>query len=110
MTADRTIKPHAPARKRALRPQAPKFARIEARCTPEQKAIFQEAAALTGRSETDFLLSALVKAAHDAIREHRIITLSHNDATAFAQAIINPPEPNDAAREAAQRYLKTRTP
>jgi uncharacterized protein (DUF1778 family) len=78
--------------------------RLEARVTSEQKALFQRAADLQGRSLTDFVVSALQDAAEDAIRSHHVLTLSAHDSRIFAEALMNPPEPNEYARKAAAEY------
>ena len=78
--------------------------RLEARITPEQKALFQRAADLTGRSLTDFVVSSVQAAAEEAIARHHLITLSARDSLIFAEAILNPGEPNEQLRAAARRY------
>jgi uncharacterized protein (DUF1778 family) len=78
--------------------------RLEARVTPEQKALFQRAADLTGRSLTDFIVSSAQIAAEEAIERHHVINLSVRDSLIFAEAILNSAEPNENLRAAAQRY------
>jgi uncharacterized protein (DUF1778 family) len=78
--------------------------RLEARISPEQKALFQRAADLSGRSLTDFVVSSVQAAAEEAIERHQIIRLSARDSLIFAEAILNPPEPNENLRAAAARY------
>jgi uncharacterized protein (DUF1778 family) len=78
--------------------------RLEARITPEQKALFQRAADLTGRSLTDFIVSSAQTAAEEAIERHHVINLSARDSLIFAEAILNPAEPNENLHAAAQRY------
>jgi uncharacterized protein (DUF1778 family) len=78
--------------------------RLEARITPEQKALFQRAADLTGRSLTDFVVSSVQAAAEEAIEQHHVIHLSARDSLIFAEAILNPAEPNEHLRAAARRY------
>lgn len=78
--------------------------RIEARVTPEQKALIQRAADLTGRSLTDFIVSSAQAAAEEAIREHNVIYLSAEDSRVFAEAVLNPGEPNEHLRAAARDY------
>lgn len=77
--------------------------RLEARVSPEQKALFERAAQLQGRTLTDFMVGALQEAATRAIRDHEVLTLSARDSLALAEAILNPPEPNEVLREAARR-------
>ncbi len=76
--------------------------RLEARITPDQKALFQRAASLEGRTMTDFVVYSAQRAAEDVIRAHQI-ALSGRDSIAFVEALLNPPAPNDLLRAAAQR-------
>ncbi|MDP2660838.1 MAG: DUF1778 domain-containing protein [Dehalococcoidia bacterium] len=80
--------------------------RLEARITPEQKALFQRAASLTGRSLSDFVIGSAQEAASEAIRSHQIMELTARESEAFALALISPPEPNEPLRAVASRYLK----
>lgn len=86
------------------RPAAKKPARLGARITDHQKALFERAAALSGRSVTDFVVSTAEEAAARTVREHEIMTLSARDSEAFIAALLNPPEPGPRLRKAAQRY------
>lgn len=43
-------------------------------------------------------------AAKATIREHNVITLTARDSVAFAEALLNPREPNEALRAAYARY------
>lgn len=78
--------------------------RLEARITPEQKALFQRAVDLSGRSLTDFVVSAVQNAAEETIRTQQVIQLSERDSLLLAEVILNPREPNERLREAARRY------
>ena len=81
-----------------------KNARLEARITPEQKKFFLKAAALTGRSLTDFVVASVQENASRAIRDHETMTLSIRDREAFVTALLNSPVPGARLRKAAQRY------
>lgn len=83
---------------------ATKVERLEARVPKHVKDLLKYAANLSGLSVTDFLIMAIQKGAETTIREHNIITLSARDSAAFAEALLNPGEPNDALREAFARY------
>lgn len=74
--------------------------RIEARVTAETKAVIEQAASLEGISITDFVVQAAREAAERTIRSHMVISLSARDSRRFAEALLNPPEPNDALRRA----------
>jgi uncharacterized protein (DUF1778 family) len=78
--------------------------RIEARVTAEEKEIVQRAAALNGSSLTDFVMRSALDAARETIRAHQVIELTVRDSRAFAQALIEAPEPNENLRALAQRY------
>jgi len=65
--------------------------RLEARLTPAQKSLIEHAAALQGRSLTDFVLASVQEAALKAIDDHQRIALSVRDGRAFVEALINPP-------------------
>jgi len=72
--------------------------------TAEQKALIERAAALQGRTVTDFLLTSVQDAARRAIEEHRQIELSVRDSEAFVEAMLNPEPVNDRLRDTIRRY------
>ena len=78
--------------------------RLEARISREQKELFQRAADIQGRTLTDFVISSLQEAAKRAIQEHEMMILSVQDREVFVEALLNPPNPSDKLRSAAQRY------
>lgn len=81
--------------------------RLEARVTAEQKRLIEQAAALQGRSVTDFVLSSVQEAAKRTIEEHQRLELSLRDSQAFVEALLNPPAPNERLRETVARYRQT---
>lgn len=78
--------------------------RLEARISREQKELFQRAAQIQGRTLTDFVISSVQEAALRAIQEHEMMILSVRDREVFVEALLNPPNPSDKLRSAAQRY------
>ena len=81
-------------------------ARLEARIAPDALAVVKRAAELQGRSVSDFVVAAAQEAAHRAIEETQIIRLSVEDQRRFAEALINPPEPNEALRRAFEHHRR----
>jgi uncharacterized protein (DUF1778 family) len=81
-----------------------KPARFGARLTDEQKALFERAAALTGRSLTDFVIGAAQDAANRTIQDFEILRLSEQNSRALMEALLNPPPPSERLREAVRRY------
>ncbi len=88
-------------------PSSARVERLEARISRDQKALFQRAAELQGRTLTDFVVSSLYEVAVRTIEEMQIIRLSAEDSRAFADALLNPRAPNERLRAAARRYMET---
>jgi len=84
-----------------------KTARLEARVTAEEKKLFQHAAALQGRSLTEFLVSCAHDVARKTVREHEIMELSAKDRKAFVSSLLKPPAPGRRLKKAARRYKDT---
>jgi uncharacterized protein (DUF1778 family) len=84
----------------------PRDERLEARISHDQKALFQRAADLQGRTLTDFVIASVHDAAIRVIEETQTIRLSAEDSQAFAEALLNPREPNARLKAAAKRYLR----
>jgi len=83
-----------------------KTARLEVRVTPEQKDLFSRAAALAGRSLSDFVVAHAYDAATRAVQEHEAMLLSARDCEIFVRALLNPPAPGARLRKAARRYKR----
>ena len=82
--------------------------RVEARVTPEQKKLLERAAALEGRSLTDFVLSSAQTAAAETISRHELLKLTPDDQDVFVAALLKPPAPNKALRAVAARFRAAR--
>lgn len=80
------------------------IARLEARVSPEIKALFQRAADLAGLTLTDFIVATVQEKAYRVIEQHQTLELSVEDSEAFVNALLEPPTPNDALKAAALRY------
>jgi uncharacterized protein (DUF1778 family) len=78
--------------------------RLEARVTAEQKTLIEHAAALQGRTVTDFVLTSVQEAARRAIEEHRQLALSVRDSQAFVDALLKSKPVNDRLRDTVRRY------
>ncbi len=82
-------------------------ARLEARLPASVYATLKHAAELSGRSLTDFVVTAAHDAARRTIEEAEIIRLSAEDQLRFAEALLNPRAPNDALRLAKRLHSET---
>lgn len=65
--------------------------RLHFRVPEEQKALLEEAAALSGRSLTDFVLSSAQSAANDILADRTRFALPSDQWDAFAAALERPP-------------------
>lgn len=83
----------------------PTASRIELRVPADKKALIEHAAALEGRSLTDFSLTALVRCAQESIEQHAVRMLSTRDSERFVAMLGEPAEPNATLR-GAFRALK----
>ena len=81
-------------------------ARLEARVSAAQKSLLQHAAALSGRTLSEFVVTNAQDAARRVIAEHESIRLSREEQQTFVQALLQPPEPNARLKRAAKAYLR----
>ncbi|WP_439235130.1 DUF1778 domain-containing protein [Lonepinella koalarum] len=79
-------------------------ARFEARVKPEIYEILKQAATMTGRTLTDFIVSSAYQEAKKTINEHSQLTLSMRDQQTFWQALNSPNKPNAAMEKAKARH------
>jgi uncharacterized protein (DUF1778 family) len=79
-------------------------ARLEARMPADAYAILKRAAAIQGRSITDFVVTAASEAARKTIEETDILRLSAEDQRRVADLLLSPPPPSPALVRAAERY------
>ena len=80
--------------------------RLEARISSEEKALFQRAADLQGRTLTDFVIASAHESAVKTTAELEAVRLTAADSRAFAEALLHPREPSPELRTAAERYRK----
>jgi uncharacterized protein (DUF1778 family) len=80
--------------------------RIQPRIAPDALAIVKRAAEIQGRSVSDFVAAAAADAANRTIERTQIIEISAEEQRCVADAILNPPPPNEALRRASRHYRK----
>ena len=78
--------------------------RLEFRLRPELKDLIVKAATASGKSITDYSVSALVETATRDLREHETRVLSDRDRDLFLAILDSDMEPNEAMKRAAARY------
>ncbi len=80
--------------------------RFEARISADKKGLLKNAAELSGRTLTDFVINSAYEAAVRVIQEYQQLHLSVKDRDIFIQALLNPPSPSDKLLKAAKKYKK----
>ena len=81
-------------------------ARLEARLPVDVHAMLKRAAQIQGRTLTDFVVTAAQEAARHTIEDAEIIRLSAEGQRRFAEALLNPPEPNEALKRAFEHHRR----
>jgi len=84
--------------------------RLEMRISRYQKALFQRAAELHGRTLTDFVIASAHDAAVRVVEGSQAIKLGARDSEAFVGALLNPREPNARLKAAVRSYRKKGLP
>lgn len=79
---------------------------LEVCFTSEQKELFQMAAELEGITIYDFIVRSAQEQASHIIAEHNRIKLGFEDSLAFAESLLDPPEPNQRMMAAAAAYKR----
>ena len=85
----------------------PKSLRLQARLSPNQQELLTRAAALEGRTLSQFVLTHAQAAAQRTITEHRTLALSAQDSRAFVEALLVPWTPDEELRETIGRMRDT---
>ena len=87
---------------RTRRPKAEE--RIDARLPAATKQLIERAAVIIGVTTSDFIISKAYEAATAVVQAYDTWTLNRRDSRAFVEALLTPPEPNEALKAAATRY------
>lgn len=85
-------------------PAKTRGARLEARISTEQKALFQQAATLSARTLSEFVVASAQEAAARIIQTHETITLTRDEQIRFVSALLDAPAPNERLSQAARQY------
>lgn len=80
--------------------------RLQVRLSEDVKALIERAANLEGRSLSDFVVQSAHQAALETIERHEVIRLPAEESRRLAELLLDPPEPNEALREAAARHAR----
>ncbi len=81
-----------------------KDARLDFRLRKDAKETIELAARITGQSLSEFAVSTLVQSAMETIAKHDTTRLSNRDRGLFLALLDADAEPNQALKQAAERY------
>ena len=84
-----------------------KSSRLVARISRVDKDVITRAAALKGESVANFVLSRAREAAVRLLQEQNEIRLNQEETRRLLDALLAPPEPTDALRQAMKRHRET---
>lgn len=79
-------------------------ARLEAKVNLDIYQLLKQAAAMSGRTLTDFVVSVAYEEAKKTISEHQMLCLSLRDQELLIDSLSKPFEPNHSMKEAFSAY------
>ncbi len=77
---------------------------INIRAALNEKELIKKAAEMSGLDTSTFMLYHSIEAAKRTISQTDTFKLSRRDSEIFVNALLNPPEPNEALKQAFKRY------
>lgn len=81
-----------------------KSARLQARVSPEQKELIERAAAYTGRTVSDFVVSTLEQAAMKIVDQYKRVPLNQTQSRTLVKLLLSPQKPNRKLKLAVKEY------
>ncbi len=96
MTAARKKKPFSPL----------KASTVMIRAAPQDKSLIEKAAEKLGLTVSSFMLQNAIRAARKELAEVERTSLTERDALSFFSALMNPPAPNAALKQAFKDFEK----
>lgn len=81
-------------------------ARLNFRLKPDVKERIEKAAAVTGKTLTEFAVTALANTAEEVLERYRVTRLSDRDRDIFLAVLDRSSEPNQALKRAAKTHKR----
>lgn len=79
-------------------------ARLDVRLRPDKKALIEEAATLSGKTVSEYVVSTLLQQSAEILERHRHIRLSDRDRDQFLALLDASDEPSVALTGAVRKY------
>ena len=86
----------------APRQEKVKRSTLNLRITPELRGLIDQAAEISGKNRTDFVLDAARHAAEDALKERTVFLMDPEAFEEFVARLDAPPAPNERLRKTMQ--------
>ena len=83
--------------------------RLDLRVSSDIKALFSRAAEYSGTTMTAFVIEAARQRAQELIDQNEMVILNNEARDLFLEMLVNPPEPAEALRRAAENYRTDKT-
>lgn len=80
--------------------------RLNFRLPSEIKERVENAALVSGVTVTDFAITVLAERSEEILEKHQTRIISNRDRKIFLEMLENPPEPNNALKNAVKNYKK----
>lgn len=81
-------------------------ARFDVRLRSDNNALIEEAATLSGKTISEYVVSTLVQQSTEVLKRHRHIQLSDRDREQFLVLLDASDEPNTSLSQAARKYKR----
>ena len=81
-------------------------ARLDFRLAVENKRLIEQAATISGQTVSDFVLSNVLKTAHEVVEKHHTTVLSNRDRDIFLAMLDADDEPNQALRGLVEAHKR----
>lgn len=81
-------------------------ARLDVRLRSDNKALIEEAATLSGKTVSEYVVSTLLQQSTEVLKRHRYIRLSNRDRDQFLALLDAPDEPSASLTHAARKYKR----
>jgi uncharacterized protein (DUF1778 family) len=91
-----------PRRRPCRRGPAPRRDTLNLRIKPQERGLIDRAAALTGKTRTEFVLEAARRAAEEALLDRTIFAVSPETYATFLVRLDETPKPNERLRRTLQ--------
>ena len=85
-------------------PRNTRSARLEVRISHEQKTLLQQAALLSTRTLSEFVVASAQDAAQRIVDDHENVRLTREEQLRFVNALRKPPAPSKRLRKASAQY------